>query len=259
MGVFNMSIFVGLSIGPLMGGFLKDSFSLDATFFFMGGLVIFAFFLAAFMLPPKRFEDAAHRQRTPASWRHLLTDRMIFGLFILRFAYTTCIGIIWSFLPIHVHDSFSMSSSRVGVLLTLGVFVSGLLQMPMGALADRWHKNIMILFGGLIVAFAIASLRWAGGFTDLFIANCLLGLGGGICMPAHMALAVTSGSRTAAMGSVMALLTLGHSLGMMVGAFLAGLVMDLFAVHHAFTMGALIMAAGVVVYMVCALRGNSRA
>ena len=35
MSAFNMSIFFGLSLGPLMGGFIKDGFNLSATFFFL--------------------------------------------------------------------------------------------------------------------------------------------------------------------------------------------------------------------------------
>ncbi|MFO7569265.1 MAG: MFS transporter [Smithellaceae bacterium] len=252
MGLFNMSIFTGLSLGPLMGGFIKDSFSLGATFFFMGGLCAFAFFLALFMLPPKHLEIVTHRNRTPASWKHLLADRMIFGLFALRFAYTTCIGIIWSFLPVYAHDAFSMSSTRIGFLLTLGVFISGLLQMPMGALADRRNKTAMILVGGTIVTYAIASMRWSNGFADIFLANCLFGLGGGICMPAHMALSVKSGKQAMAMGSIMSIMTVAHSLGMMGGSLIAGLITDLSAVYFAFTWGAFFMAAGVIIFALSA-------
>ncbi len=256
MSAFNMSIFFGLSLGPSMGGLIKDSFNLSATFIFMGGLVTIAFFLALFLLPPKHLESVTHRKQTPAPWRHLMANRMILGLFALRFTYTACISIIWSFLPIYVDKNFSMSSTRAGFLLTLGVMLSGLLQMPMGALADRWNKRAMIFIGGLIVTYAVASLRWSNSYADFFMANCLFGLGGGICMPAHMALAVTSGKQVAAMGSVMAIMTVAHSLGMMGGSLLAGLIMDLSAVYYAFTWGAVIMAAGVLVFFLCATRAN---
>jgi len=47
-------------------------------------------------------------------------------------------------------------------------------------------------------------------------------------MPPLMALAVLKGNKTDAMGSVMALMTMAHSLGMLLGALLAGLAMDIF-------------------------------
>jgi hypothetical protein len=46
------------------------------------------------------------------------------------------------------------------------------------------------------------------------------------------------------MGSVMSLLTLAHSLGMLAGALLAGCAMDWFELTWAFPVGAGIMAAG---------------
>ena len=244
MGMFNMSVFIGLSVGPILGGFIEDSLGLDAAFWCMGGLALIAFSMSLTMLPPVASEMGNGEGRAPASWKHLLSSRLIRGLFVFRFSYTTCIGIIWSFLPVYAHDAFSISSSRIGILVVLGVFISGMLQMPMGALADRWNKAVMILTGGLIVACAIAALKWAEGFSGIFLAQFLFGIGGGICSPAHMALAVVSGNRTGSMGSVMALMTLAHSLGMMSGALLAGVIMDLSVVNNAFLLGAVVIAAG---------------
>jgi MFS family permease len=246
MGMFNMSVFIGLRIGPILGGFIEEGLGLDAAFWCMGVLALIAFFMSLTMLPPVVVERGDVGARESASWRQLLSDRGIRGLFAFRFSYTTCIGIIWSFLPVYAHDAFSISSSRIGILVVLGVFVSGALQMPMGAVADRWNKTVMILIGGLIVACAIVSLKWVNGFGGIFLAMLIFGLGGGICSPAHMALAVISGNRSGAMGSVMALMTLAHSLGMMTGALLAGVIMDLSAVQNVFPLGAVVIVGGTV-------------
>jgi predicted MFS family arabinose efflux permease len=76
---------------------------------------------------------------------------------------------------------------------------------------------------------------------DLVMASVFFGLGGGIAMPALMAMAVLKGSQANAMGSIMALMTLAHSLGMLSGALLGGLMMDFFQLRWAFPLGALIM------------------
>lgn len=52
MGLFNLSMFLSLSIGPLMGGALKDLLSIDAAFFGMGVLSCLGLFLGLFFLPP---------------------------------------------------------------------------------------------------------------------------------------------------------------------------------------------------------------
>ncbi|MGB6011196.1 MAG: MFS transporter, partial [Desulfobacterales bacterium] len=50
MGLFNMSMFMGLSIGPLIGGIIRDRFSLDTSFASMGFLTFIGFMLSFFLL-----------------------------------------------------------------------------------------------------------------------------------------------------------------------------------------------------------------
>src|SRR6056297_1732315 len=57
MGMFNMSVFLGLSVGPLFGGVIKDCLSLQVAFAFMGALAFTAFCLAFFFLPPPSRES----------------------------------------------------------------------------------------------------------------------------------------------------------------------------------------------------------
>jgi MFS family permease len=90
----------------------------------------------------------------------------------------------------------------------------------------------------------------------MLMSSGLFGLGGGIAMPALMASAVLRGSRIDAMGSVMALLTVGHSLGMLAGSLLAGVMMDWFQLRQAFLLGAMVMAAGTVLFVICTWRSD---
>ena len=69
-------------------------------------------------------------------------------------------------------------------------------------------------------------------------------------MPALMAIAVLKGSETDSMGSVMAILTLAHSLGMLCGSLIGGLMMDLFELRVAFPLGAVVMAITVVLFLI---------
>ncbi len=65
------------------------------------------------------------------------------------------------------------------------------------------------------------------------------------------------GKQVQAMGSVMALLTAAHSLGILAGSLLAGLTMDLFRLQNAFFLGGLLMSLGVVVFLVAAIPGKT--
>jgi len=248
MGVFNMSLFLGLSLGPVIGGVIHDHFGLQTSFGCMGVLALIGFLLSLFLLPPTATERVVRKPRPVTSWKRLLADRDIAGLFLFRFAYTLSIGVIWTFLPVIADSEFSLSGAAIGSLIMVGVSLSGSIHIPMGLVADRVSRKRMAALGGLIVSYAVWSFSWADGFGDLMLANILFGLGGGVAMPALMGIAVVTGNRADAMGSVMAILTVAHSMGMLVGSLLGGVMMDWFDLGLAFPISALLMVAGILVF-----------
>ncbi|MBW1739764.1 MAG: MFS transporter [Deltaproteobacteria bacterium] len=250
MGLFNVSLYGGLSIGPLVGGMVKDTFGIQSSFLSMGLVSLVGFLLCLIFLPPRGQEKLHTLAKPPLRYRILIRNKYIGALFMFRLAYTACIGIVWAFLPLFAHARFKLSSSAIGVLVMLGVLTSGLLQTPMGVLADRFNKRALIAIGGLVSAGAVFSFVHVQGFWGLFVGNILFGVGGGIAVPAVMAMTVIIGRRTDSMGSVMALLTMGHSLGMLTGPILAGIMMDAFQLGLAFMGGTVVMVTGVAVVLV---------
>ena len=250
MGLFNLSMFLSLSLGPLMGGFIKDIFSLDAAFICMGILSAIGLLLSLFLLPPVSMEQAGKTNKQIVSWSTLLKDKTIISISIFRYAYVACIGVIWCFLPVFADTEFGLSGSLTGVLVMLGVFVSGLLQIPMGWTADRINKNFMIITGGIISTIGMILPYWSSSFSDLVVAVTIFGIGGGISMPAIMAYAVIKGDEKKAMGSVMSIMTVAHSLGMLTGSMAAGLAMDFLSLRLAFPCGTIIMIAGTFTFLV---------
>jgi len=258
MGMFNMSMFFGLSIGPLIGGFVKDYYSLDTAFVCMGFLSLVAFLTSLFFLPPVVAEKNYGSRKAPKEWKYLIGDRNMVGLFIFRFAYTASIGIIWAFLPVMANLKFSLSGFSTGILVTLGVLISGIVHTPMGIVADKFNKRMLVAAGGLVIVFSMLFFGRSEGFNDLLFSSILFGIGGGISMPALMALAVFKGKETNAMGSVMALITTAHSLGMLVGSLAAGLIMDMYRLSDAFYSGAGIMVIGMIFFLLLMRDGNNK-
>ncbi|MCP3874994.1 MAG: MFS transporter [Desulfobacteraceae bacterium] len=251
MGLFNLSMFLSLSLGPLMGGGIKDIWSLDAAFICMGLLSGIGLLLCIFFLP-KVSEEKVKRNtgNKIIPWSNLVKDKGIISIFMFRYAYTACIGVIWCFLPLFADTEFGLSGSLTGVLVMLGVFVSGLLHLPMGYAADRLNKKMMILSGGVISTIGMLLPFFATSFYDLVTAVCLFGIGGGISMPAVMALAVIKGDEKKAMGSVISIMTVAHSLGMLTGSMAAGLAMDYLSLRLSFPCGTLIMAFGTILFLI---------
>ena len=248
MGLFNLSMFLSLSIGPLMGGAIQDLWSMNGAFFCMTLLSLTGLMLCIVFLPPLSQEKLHTRKQDPVPFAMVIRDWQLAGLVAFRYAYTAGIGIIWCFMPLYADQAFGFSGTRIGFLVMLGVFVSGVLQLPMGWVADRFNKKMMIIGGGLISAVGIFIPYYASSFSHLLIGVTVFGIGGGISMPAISALAVVKGDEKQAMGSVMSILTVAHSLGMFTGSVMAGLAMDFFNLSYAFPCGFVILACGSIAF-----------
>ena len=250
MGLFNLSMFLSLSLGPLVGGFILDLWSMDAAFVAMGALSVVAFGLCLIYLPPRALEETPQGGRRELPWREILGEKKFWGLLTFRYAYTACIGTIWCFLPLYADREFGLSGSRIGFLVMLGVFVSGSLQLPMGYVADRANKRIMGLLGGMVSCWGMYLIFRAGSFSDLLLGVSVFGMGGGVGMPAVTALAVRYGDAKRAMGTVMSVMTVAHSLGMFTGSLLAGIAMDSIDLKFAFLLAMAMMGMGAVTFFI---------
>lgn len=251
MGLFSISLYGGLSIGPLLGGVVKDWYSINASFLSMGALCLLGFVLCLLFLPREGVLQKSNPSGSgkPKSYLAIVKTPAIFSLFTFRICFTTCIGIIWTFLPLFANTMLDLSSSAIGFVIMINVFIAGLLQAPMGYIADRFSKKIMVTAGGVLAIISLLCLNYATSFNGLVIANGIFGLAGGISLPAIMALGIIEGRKTRAMGSIMGLLTMAHSLGMLVGPLLAGIIIDVFSIETIFITGAAILGAGTIVFL----------
>jgi MFS family permease len=249
MGIFNISMFTSLSLGPLLGGFINDKFSLEYAFLSMGMFALFAFFLSVIFLPKTSDESIRNKAYKPYKLMKIMKNKVFAGLAVFRFSYTTCIGIIWCFLPVYADQKFSMNSTLIGILVMSGVFTSGIMHAPIGYLSDKMNKKVLVFTGGIICAIGLLLTGFGTGFYSILGAVIIFGLGGGISMPSIMALAVIHGKNENAMGGVMSLLTVAHSLGMLAGSVLAGIIMDLRGLKSAFPTGFAIMITGTFIFL----------
>ncbi|EFK08209.1 transporter, major facilitator family protein [delta proteobacterium NaphS2] len=253
MGLFNVSLLGGLSAGPILGGLIKDWISIQASFAGMGILTFSGFLLCLILLPSEQTAktDLPESTAKKAGYKELIRVPAIFSILVFRICYTTCIGFIWAFLPLLAGTRIGLSSSAIGLVVMVNVLIGGLLQAPMGYAADRFSKKSLTLFGGILTIITMLTLDRATSFWQLMVINSVLGLAGGISLPAIMAIGVIEGRQSKAMGSVMGLLTLGHSIGMLLGPLLGGLLLDFFNFGAIFLSGTVIMALGTIIFWRC--------
>jgi predicted MFS family arabinose efflux permease len=252
LGTQNMAVMIGLGIGPAAGGIIRDIFGMSTAFYAMGGLALLTFLGVAALLPADRHRKLDPSRQSIPPIKTLLKNRIILGLFLLRFFLAAGQGSVYAFLPL-LALQMQISSSQVGIILGVNIFLIAFLQRLCGGLADRINPMIMIITGSLISGLAVWGIPMGDGFMMVMACNILMGIGNGISMPGGLVLTGRVGKELG-MGATMGLTDAGWSLGMIVSPILSGVIMDRLGLTTIFYAGGVLIIIGTVLIAVI-LRG----
>jgi DHA1 family multidrug resistance protein-like MFS transporter len=245
MGTFNSSMFLGMGMGPFIGGVINDMAGMDNVFYVMGLLSLFSFLLILAMLPESGAVGKG-KKAVSATFREMFRNDVVKGLFLYRAVNTIGIGAILAFLPI-LADLMEISSSRIGIILSLNIVLLALLQRPFGKLADRRTKTPLIISGSILAALALFLMPFASGFYSLLFLSLVMGIGSAISIPAATAITVILGKKYG-MGGIMGIFNTGMSVGMVLSPVLSGVVMDTLGLNYVFYIGGVASMLGVVTF-----------
>lgn len=243
MGTLYMAVMLGLGIGPALGGFIREFFGMAAAFYTMGALAVFTLIGVAMFLPGDTRQGTGRAKRPLVPLEHLLKHRVVQGLFLLRFFIAAGQGSVYTFLPI-LALRMQISSSRVGLILGVNIFLIAFLQRAFGNFADRVNPKNMVILGTLVSGVVVPAMPYVDGFYMILLLNMIMGIGNGIAMPGGFVITGHMG-QTLGMGSMMGITETGWSLGMIVSPIISGVVMDRLGVSSIFILGGVLTIAGV--------------
>ena len=95
-----------------------------------------------------------------------------------------------AFLPIFAAIYLGLSSTSIGIILTVYTLLISVLQVVMGRIADRFNRKTLVIMGSLINLTFFALIPSAHGFWPLLGLSIWGGLGGAIAVSAASALAL---------------------------------------------------------------------
>ena len=245
MGKFNMALFLGMGSGPFLGGLLNDSFGIPSVFYAMAGLTGIAFLITLVFLPDIRFSGTTEMD-DPIPFREIIKNNVIKGLLLFRVISAIGRGGVLAFLPI-LASKMDITSSQVGIIISVNIFLVALLQGPFGRLADRYNKFFLILIGSTLGALALLLIPIARNFWQLLSISSIMGLGGATAMPSASAITVEVGQRLG-MGFSMGLFNTAMSVGMIATPIISGVVMDTLGVKSVFFVAGVISLLGISIF-----------
>jgi DHA1 family multidrug resistance protein-like MFS transporter len=247
MARFQVSFFLGLGSGPLLGGVLNDTFGFSSAFYAMAGLSALSFLVITLFLPESEGRSWS-RKKEGVSFRGAFSQPGIPAVLAFTALNAIVRGALLVFMPLFA-PGISVVPGQVGLILTVSIFLMAIFQVPLGRMADRGNAATMIIAGSIVSAGSLALIPASSSFWDLFLAASANGLGSACMMPALMALTVKLGKKIG-MGTSMGAYNTAMSLGMITAPLLGGVVMDAFSIDAVFLLGGTIcVGASIAVYI----------
>ena len=256
MGNFSISMFLGMGVGPLLGGFLNDTFGMPSVFYAMAGLSAFATLLVAISLPEAKPGGFALPDAPSTPMPALIKLPVMQGVMVFAFISALGRGGMMVFVPVF-GPLIAISPFEVGIVLSANTFLMALLQVPIGRLTDTGNKVTLIVAGSTIAAIALAVIPLTHSFLPLLLVTSLIGVGGAIQQPAIMALTVDAG-RTIGMGTSMGAYNTVFGIGMIIAPLMGGAFMDFVGIEAVFYVGGAISLIGTVIFAAMMQRSARR-
>lgn len=221
MSIYNAVFLAASGIGPLISTLLVELFhTYRVTFAFLFLLAVIAMLvlLVSQRNPPER--KAVEKKRkvpetAPASIGGLFTNTGLIALSAIYIALAVISGLIGFFILPFLTDR-GISLFHAGIIIAIYNLVSGIIQIPLGRLADRWDKQRMTLVSGVIAAAALFLFPAVSKLWIMTATILILAAGSASLLAASSALSTIVG-REAGMGSTMGFLNTANSIGMIFG------------------------------------------
>ncbi len=234
VGGLNTVLYLGIAAGPLIGGELAERRGFDAVFYTMAVLGGITLLFVMFLLPEAK---GTTRRKAPgiAPFNILLKYNYVKAVLIMTLISTALSAVFMSFLPSMAIRDF-VDIAHTGLIISVSIFIAGLLQIPFGELAQRLGRLGKLLqssMGISVSMLAIFVLPLCPNYWALFTAGCFMGLGIAICVPAVTSLSLEIGKQVG-MGMWMGVFWAVMSAGIVIAPIAAGIIMDRLGIDSVF-------------------------
>lgn len=246
MGLMQMSVWIGMSLGPLIGGVIADlfgfrsAFSVTAVCLLLGGLAVTFFVEEEFY--PSNTEQFSLRQMLDG-WLHVIRVPSMPKYLSMRFLVQVGQSVVLPFLPLFMaillasqENVSTITGLAVGMMSASGAISA----VIMGRVGDRIGPERLLLISAPFPALAYGLMTFTTASWQLVGLYALAGIALGGVLPTVAALMGTTQPKER-MGSVYGLDNSTNAAGRMIAPLLGALVVSLFALRSIFILAAIFL------------------
>ncbi|MFC1949273.1 MFS transporter [Chloroflexota bacterium] len=243
MAISTIMLSASRSLGALPSGFMVDFWGYHSVFLASSGITLLAGLLVVTSLRRTQPVNPAASSVTPSPADEPVYSDNKFNYFSLspQCIVTTLrflgLGALGTFLPLLATQVVGVGATEVGILFTITGLVTVVLGIPMGMLADRIGKKLVMTLGLLVSAGAMAGIAYAQSFPLLIVFSAINSTGMAMFSPAALGLlsaSVPLNRQSTAMGLYGGIC---ENAGIVAGSALAGVVWSTWGPQPTFLMG----------------------
>jgi len=236
MNAFYASQFIGMALGPLLGGTIGAAWSYEAAFYVMGALSVVSFLLVALTVPTDRGTERSRAAQPAIPLRRVLRNDAVKAMSI----YVATRG-FWrqsfnTFYPLLAVTAAGAGEASVGLVLSTYMFAEGILQVPFGFLADRYPRIRQIVVGSVFAPLVLPAVPFVGSVWGVCLLTFAMGAFSALGRSSLVAIRTELG-RTHGMGTLAGLQGSAFAFGQMLGPLASGAVVDTVGLFAVFPFG----------------------
>lgn len=245
MGILGAAMGMGITFGPVIGGFLGE-YSPSLPFYFSAGLALAVAIFAFFFLPESLSVAARQRARSAVRQRSSLSEVVtalrgpigfvLLLAFLASFASANLEGTFALFSQAHLGFGEAEMGLVFGVMGVVMALTQGLL---VGRFINRWGEERMIQVG--LVSSAVGFIFFLATFNmlSLLVVMALMGVGNAAMRPAVNSLA-SKLVPPEEQGSAMGVVNSYNSLGRIFGPVVGGVIFDVLGYQWPYIVGSVL-------------------
>ena len=235
MSYLNIAIFCGIGCGPVIGGLLSDSFGFSSVFYLMALMSFIALILVITNMPRQSGSESRGDQSLFGSIKAMIGSSRTSGILLARYATMIIMVPTMAFLPLLMTSwPGGHSGLQIGGVIACRTLVNAVLQIPFGKIADKYNKIALFLAGSLLMSLSVLAIPSMDTVLSITVLYIILGVGEAIIWPVLGAYASEEGRKHYGHGTMMGVFSFTMSGGVLTGAVLAGMGMDLLGIEWAF-------------------------
>ncbi len=230
LGVTSSALYVGLTLGPPLGGWLDSLAGFRAVFYAQVPLSLVLFTVCLKGLPRSGWLGGPAREpggrRPPLLDLHLFTNRSFVSATLGAFLNYVALFHANFLLPFYLVDERGMDTGHAGSLLMVMPLLMSVVAGPSGSLSDRMGSRSLASGGMLLMAAGLWLLAMCDAASPLGLVvatQVLMGVGTGVFVAPNTSTLMASAPRQV-QGTAASVMALARTGGMMVGTAMAATV-----------------------------------